>query len=64
MVQTKTAEVKILKDKKQYRITIPSQIVKELNIDSTKHKFQWVVIKDGNEIELQGRLIKNEKKTR
>ncbi len=60
--QIQTERVKILNDKKQYRITIPADIVKEFEIDPENDSFEWITIHNKEGISLHGNFIKGEMK--
>ena len=59
----KTKRVKILKDQKQYRVTIPAEMVEILKLDPSKHLFHWAIIKDEKGYSLSGTLEEYEKRT-
>lgn len=54
-------KVNIIKDKKQMRVAIPAEIVERFKIDPTKDQFGWVVIRDKDNISLNGFLMKETK---
>lgn len=51
--------VNILKDSKQMRITIPSEIVEDFRIDPSRERFIWIVQKEINsdKITITGKFI-------
>lgn len=59
-------DMKIIQDKKQMRIAIPTEIIEKFRIDPQHHKFGWIIekAKDENLITVTGKFLfnKNEKK--
>jgi hypothetical protein len=60
----KEIEMKIIQDKKQTRVSIPSEFVERLNIDSKNDRIMWSLISYENGTSLIGSLKRkeNEKK--
>jgi len=62
--QQKIEEIKkvnFIRDKKQMRVTIPAEIVDRFKIDPTKDQFGWLVVRDKDNISLNGFLMKETK---
>ena len=57
----KIIKVNILSDKKQMRVTIPAEIVEKFKVDPKKDRFGWLVVRDKDNISLNGFLIKETK---
>ncbi len=66
-IGTKKEKVNIVKDEKQYRLSIPKHFASLMDIDSTNDYFEFELKpiendKGGFDIEMRGRLIKHERK--
>jgi hypothetical protein len=61
----KIIPMNIIKDQKQMRVAIPSEIIEEFGIDPDRHQFGWIIekAKDKNLVVITGKfLIKQNEK--
>jgi len=51
--------VNVIEDKKQMRVSVPTEIVEDFGIDSKRHQFAWIVQREvsSNRITITGRFI-------